>query len=164
MALSVVLTLWFLSGIVMMHWGYPSLDREDYLRRTPPLDATKISPSVSETLTRAEQPPVALTLTSFDDRPVYYEGAAMIYADDGSRQGAVDQAMMDRAATTWTGRPLNEATRTVVRDVDQWTLGDGMRSLMPLVKYSWSDGQQVYVDGNTADVVQYTTRASRLWA
>ena len=35
---------------------------------------------------------------------------------------------------------------------------------MPLQKYSCPDGQQVYVDGRTAVVVQYTTRASRFWS
>jgi len=33
-----------------------------------------------------------------------------------------------------------------------------------LFKYSWADGQQVYVNGNTGEVVQYTTTASRFWA
>jgi hypothetical protein len=34
----------------------------------------------------------------------------------------------------------------------------------PLFKYSWPDGQQAYVNGNTGEVVQYTTTASRFWA
>jgi hypothetical protein len=33
-----------------------------------------------------------------------------------------------------------------------------------MYKYSWPDGQQVYVNGTTAEVVQYTTTASRFWA
>ena len=46
--------------------------------------------------------------------------------------------------------------RATVDEVDQWTVGD-LRSRLPLIKYSWPDGQQVYVDGSTAEVVQYTT-------
>jgi hypothetical protein len=72
--------------------------------------------------------------------------------------------MVGRAAAAWAARPLSEATHSVVTDVDQWTLGDGLRESLPLEKYSWPDGQQVYVDGRTADVVQYTTRASRFWS
>ena len=35
-------------------------------------------------------------------------------------------------------------------------------TVRPLFKYSWPDGQQVYVNGNTGEVVQYTTTASRV--
>ncbi len=38
------------------------------------------------------------------------------------------------------------------------------RALAPLWKYSWPDGQQVYMSLVTGDVVQYTTTASRLGA
>ena len=80
----------------------------------------------------------------------------MVYADDGTAQRVVDEAMVDRAAATWAGRPLSEAKKESVEEVDQWTVG-GLRAQLPLNKYSWPDGQQVYVNGNTAEVVQYTT-------
>ena len=51
----------------------------------------------------------------------------------------------------------------MVEEVDQWTVG-ALRTVRPLFKYSWPDGQQVYVNGNTAEVAQYTTTASRFWA
>jgi hypothetical protein len=34
----------------------------------------------------------------------------------------------------------------------------------PLWKFSWSNGEQIYVSSVTGDVVQDTTRASRFWA
>src|SRR6185295_258090 len=83
---------------------------------------------------------------------------------DGSEAGEVDSAMIDRAAAAWVGRDVAEATKTSVEEPDQWTLSSDLRGLRPLFKYSWPDGQQIYVDGNTADVVQYTTTSSRLWA
>src|SRR5260221_185832 len=49
-------------------------------------------------------------------------------------------------------------------DVDQWTVQQSFRSLQPLWKYSWPDGQQVYVSEKSGEVVQYTTPASRLGA
>ena len=87
----------------------------------------------------------------------------MVYADDGTVQREVDKGMVDRAAARWAGRPLSEARKETVEEVDQWTVG-GLRAQLPLNKYSWSDGQQVYVNGSTAEVVQYTTTSSRLWA
>ena len=60
------------------------------------------------------------------------------------------------------GRP-SEAAKQAVEEVDQWTVG-ALGTVRPLFKYSWPDGQQVYVNGNTGEVVQYTTTASRFWA
>ena len=88
---------------------------------------------------------------------------SMIYADNGTMHQGVDAAMIDRAAAAWAARPLAEATKQAVEEVDQWTVG-GLRTVRPLFKYSWPDGQQVYVNGNTAEVAQYTTSRSRFWA
>ena len=116
-----------------------------------------------------------MRLGSFDGRPAYrFSGGAgrggaargagaMVFADDGEVLQVVDAGVMDRAAAAWAGRPAGEAAKRVVEDVDQWTVGS-LRTVRPLFKYSWPDGQQVYVNGNTGEVVQYTTTASRFWA
>ena len=161
-ALSMLLTMWFVSGIVMMYWSYPTLDRVDYLRHAPPIPASKITVSPAQAFKEGRPP--SFTLATQDGRPVYFAGSTTVFADDGSTPGPVTAAMVDRAAAAWAARPLSEATHSVVTDVDQWTIGDGLRGLLPLQKYTWPDGQQVYVDGRTADVVQYTTRASRFWS
>jgi hypothetical protein len=160
--LSMLLTMWFVSGIVMMYWSYPTLDRLDYLRHAPRIPGSAIRVSPAEAFTDGRPP--SFTLATQDGRPVYFAGSTTVFADDGRAPGPVTPAMVDRAAAAWAARPLREATHSVVTDVDQWTLGDGLRELLPLQKYSWPDGQQVYVDGRTADVVQYTTRASRFWS
>src|SRR5262249_43422091 len=56
-----------------------------------------------------------------------------------------------------------EATKVLIEEPDQWTVAGQLRN-RPLYKYSWSDGQQVYLNGTTGDVVQYTTFAKRLQA
>ena len=89
---------------------------------------------------------------------------ARVFADDGAEVGEVDAAMVDRAAARWAGRPAGEAQKVLVEEVDQWTVGGAGRGQRPLYKYSWPDGQQAYVSGVTADVVQYTTTSSRFWA
>lgn len=179
-ALSIIFLLWFVSGIVMMYWTFPGITERDRLQRAPTLESSlvRISPEDAYASLGREQPPAQVTLTSFDGRPVYRfssaggrgggggrgGAAATVYADDGSQPGYIDDATSDRAAAAWAGRPLSEATKISVEDVDQWTVAGGLRTLRPMYKYSWPDGQQVYVNGTTAEVVQYTTTASRLWA
>jgi hypothetical protein len=175
-ALSALFLLWFVSGIVMMYWTYPEVTPRDRLRRSPPLDHTSINLNGEEAaaVLGAELSPAQLRLTMFDGRPVYQLESggrrrgrggdpSMVYADDGRERELVDAGMMDRAAAQWSGRPVSEAAKQSIEDVDQWTVG-ALRTLRPLFKYSWPDGQQVYVNGRTAEVVQYTTTASRFWA
>ena len=165
-ALSVIFMLWFVSGIVMMYWTFPGVSAQDRLQRAPVLDPASVSLSAEEAFARVAPGEVMneVLLTSFDGRPVYLSGGTMVYADDGTEPGAVDDGMIDRAAVAWSGRPLGDATKESVDEVDQWTVSGELRRLRPLFKYSWPDGQQVYVNGATADVVQYTTTRSRTWA
>jgi hypothetical protein len=181
-ALSVIFLLWFVSGIVMMYWTFPAVTARDRLERALRLDASqiRITPEAAAAAAGQDASPGQIRLTSFDGRPVYRiaggggrggdggrgrgAGAAMVFADDGTQPAPVDDATVDRAAAHWAGRPLAEATKVSVEEVDQWTVGGGLRNLRPLYKYTWPDGQQIYVNGNNAEVVQYTTTASRFWA
>jgi PepSY-associated TM region len=170
-ALSLIFLLWFVSGIVMMYWTYPEVTADDRLQRAPVLDPTTIlvPPENAYAALGSGRSPRAVCLNSFDGRPVYrFDGGcgsgdgAMVYADDGTVP-RVDDAMIDRAAAAWTGLPVSEAVKESVEEVDQWTVGE-LRTVRPLYKYSWPDGQQLYVNGNTAEVAQFTTTASRFWA
>jgi hypothetical protein len=149
----------------MIYRTYPSVSFVDRLHHTESLDPASLRLTAEEAFARAgRQPPAFVILSTFDGRPAYMAGDTMIYADDGREPRAVDDAMIDRAAAVWTGLPVQTASKQRVVDVDQWTLAGELRELRPLYKYAWPDGQQVYVHGKTAEVVQYTTRASRFWA
>lgn len=178
-------------GIVMMYWGMPGVTGGDRLERLPALDATqiKLSPGEAYATLLRDQPPGSVTLSSFDGRPVYRfaggggggRGAAkggagnagrrggpgggqtIVYADDGTQQTKVDAAMIDRVAEAWAKLPLRQATKASMKEPDQWTVEGRLRTMRPLYKYSFDDGQQVYVSGD-AQVVQYTTSESRFWA
>jgi uncharacterized iron-regulated membrane protein len=182
-ALAALFAMWFVSGIVMMYWGFPGITAEDRLSRALTLEPgqIKLTPEDAYVALGREQPAASVRLTSFDGRPVYQfggggggrggggggrggGGASMVFADDGSVRGAADGALVDRAAASWAGLPIEDATKESVEEVDQWTVAGQLRNLRPMFKYTFSDGQQVYVNGNTADVVQYTTSASRFWA
>lgn len=175
-ALSLIFLLWFASGIVMMYWTFPAVSADDRLERLPTLEPERIIVSAEKAAAALglEDAPGPVRLTSFDGRPAYRFGGGrgggraggwiMVYADDGSVADRVDDGMIDRAAAAWAGQPVREAKKESVEEVDQWTVGGSLSNLRPLYKYSFPDGQQVYVNGNTAEVVQYTTTSSRFWA
>ena len=72
--------------------------------------------------------------------------------------------MVQRIAAAWTGQPVTSASVEEVTEVDQWTLQTRLGTLSPVFKYSWPNGEQVYVSQATGEVVQYTTTASRIGA
>jgi hypothetical protein len=100
----------------------------------------------------------------FDGRPAYSFGAeqSIVYADDGTRQKDFSPELNLRVASAWAGASAKEATVEEIREPDQWTVGDGLIEQLPLIKYSWPNGRQVYVSPITGQVVQYTTTASRV--
>ncbi len=186
-ALSLLFALWFCSGIVMMYWSFPGVSARDRLERAPVLDPATIKLSAEEAYAKLnrDEMPGQVALATFDGRPVYRFGGgnaggrgqggggrrgrgglggATVYADDGTLQQQVNDAMFDRVAAAWAKQPIETAKKESVTEVDQWTVAGQMRNLRALYKYSFNDGQQVYVSGRDAEVVQYTTTESRFWA
>ena len=166
-ALCVVFLLWFPSGIGMMYWTYPDVSRDDRLERSPALDASKVKLSPAEALKvlGVDDDSGAIRLNTFDGRPAYriggFGGQSIVYADTGEEQLAVPMDMVHRAAAAWTGQRVETATVEEMTDVDQWTVQTRLRDLQPLYKFSFPDGQQVYISANTGEVEQYTTTGSR---
>ena len=162
--------LWFTSGIVMMYWTYPQVSAADRLNHAPPLDPSKIRLSPQEAFARLQidEPVNEVRVVTFDGRPAYRfrfeRGESMIYADDGSATDDFPPEMTLRIASAWTGQPPGAASVEENTQEDQWTVSDEFRNLRPLLKYTWPDGEEVYVSTVTGDVVQYTTRVSRLGA
>lgn len=170
-ALCLLFLLWFPSGIGMMYWTFPSVSAADRLAHAPALDPSTINLSPIEAARRidAKVEPSQIRLNSVDGRPVYRinTGAGeprLIYADTGEARTTVTEWMRDRAAAAWVGQPIDRARREAVTSVDQWTVASGLRSIRPLDKYSWPNGDQVYVAGATGEVVQSTTTYSRVTA
>jgi len=162
--------LWFLSGIGMMYWPFPEVTAADQLARAAPLDASTIRLSPAEAAARADIDPIGadVRLRTFDGRPVYRfvdrGRLVVVRADTGDGRTAVSQPTLDRIASTWTGQPATAADVQTMTDVDQWTVQASARRLLPLIRYSWPNGEVVYLDEDTGEVAQYTTTASRLRA
>src|SRR5437879_5337655 len=162
---------WFASGMVMMYWQYPQVSTDDRLSRAPALDASRIHVSPPQAYARlgADGAPAGSQLVTFDGRPAYrfrfgLGDLSIVYADDGQIQEDFPADLTLRIASAWTGQPPSATKEEDNTEEDQWTVSEEFAELRPLRKYSWPDGQQVYISTVTGDVVQYTTRASRLAA
>ncbi len=177
-ALSILFMLWFCSGIVMMYWSFPGITREDRLKRAPVLNPAqiKLTPEEAWASLHRETRPGGVRLASFDGRPVYRFSAsagggrgrrggrggadqAMVFADDGSVPGKVDAALIEAGlrrhgqGSPWQRQRRRERAGGRLSG----RLAASFCTLRPLFKYSFADGQQVYVSGRDAEVVQYTT-------
>jgi hypothetical protein len=104
----------------------------------------------------------------FDGRPAYWfrlgKARAWVYADNGQTQTKFPPDLNLRTAAAWTGQPAAKAKTVPLTEEDQWTVGGVYYNYEPITKYSWPDGEEVYIPAATGEVVQYTTRASRILA
>ena len=167
--LCLLFLLWFPSGFVMMYWDYPSVRPADRLAHQTALDPAAIRFSPAEAAAKAEiEAPGSVRLTTFAGRPIYRFGgrgdSAVVYADTGEEQIEVTQDDVAKIAQMWSGQSVKSARVEPVEIADQWTLQNRIPDLQPLWKFSWPDGQQLYVSEGVGDVIQYTTKASRLAA
>jgi hypothetical protein len=171
LTLCLLFVLWFASGIVMIYWGFPEISSDQRLTQAQSLAPASIRIPPEAAYQRLQLPgqPGAVRLAMLDGRPAYRfrtrRSQSIVYADSGELLTAIPQDMALRIAAKWAGRSAQEASfNGPLRDADQWTVSGEFRALRPLLKFSWPDGQQVYVSAVTGEVVQYTTRESRLAA
>jgi len=160
---------WFLSGIFMMYFDFPEVKDADRLERAEALVPARVSLTAAEAWAKLQLQgtPDAVTLSMFDSRPAYRfrlgRLQTVVYADNGESQTKFPAGLNLRTAASWTGQPTSAAKVRRITEVDQWTVGGVFRN-GPLTKYSWADGEEVYVSSATGWVVQYTTRSTRLGA
>jgi hypothetical protein len=161
---------WFVSGIFMMYWSYPEVTTADRLDHAPLLRPADVLLSPAEAFRKAgfEDSPDGLRLLSFDGRPAYEfrvgRGTALIYADTGEQQDFFPPELNLRTAAAWAGQSPESARVETVEQPDQWTLQGPVLRQLPLQKYTFPDGQQVYLSEDTGQVVQYTTTATRIYS
>lgn len=169
-AFCLLFSWWFVSGIFMMYFDYPEIKESDRLARAQPLDAERVRLSPEEAWKRLRTPgaPDEVTLSMFDGRPAYWFQLARariaVYADNGEVQKEFPPELNLRTAAAWAGQPAAAARAEIIAAPDQWTVGGIYNRAAKLTKYSWPGGEQVYISERTGQVVQYTTRASRLGA
>jgi hypothetical protein len=162
--------MWFASGIVLMYCDYPLVHAEERLARAAVLDGSRIqlSPEQAFAKLEASEAPDRVWITMLDARPVYRFGfgsdEVIVYADNGEMLDSVSREMGWRIAAAWTGRQQSDARVSEPSEVDQWTVYPGIWRGQPLWKYSWANGEEVYVSQESGEVVQYMTRGARIGA
>jgi hypothetical protein len=157
-----------------MYHEYPGVTEADRLAREPALDPSRVALSPAEAYARlaTNGTPDHARLMTFHGRPAYRfradSVASTVYADNGETQDDFSREFCLEVAAAWTGRLLDDAIVEAQTMPDQWTVSSEFAAVRPLLKFSWPDGdgvgEEVYVSQVTGEVVQYTTRKTRMWA
>lgn len=167
----ILFAAWFLSGIVMMYWRFPRVEIEERLSRASKVDASQIhiGPDTALAALHTTAKPSQIRLSVVDSRPAYHfafgRQTKFVFADDGTAPDGVSREMALRIASDWTGLASKDASfEGLVTVDDQWTVYSSVRPYGPFWKFAWPGGQEVYVSKPSGEVVQHTTRGSRIGA
>jgi hypothetical protein len=169
-AFCLLFSWWFISGIFMMYFDYPEITERDRLAHAEPLVASQVELSPLEAWAQLKTPagPDEVMVETYDGRPAYWfrigGSQKIVYADNGEVQQKLTSGLKLRTAARWTAQPAAAARVETPTAVDQWTVGGVYRNYKPLTKYSWPNGDEVYVSDVRGQVVQFTTRLSRVGA
>jgi hypothetical protein len=173
-ALSLLIIMWFASGIVMIYaGGMPRLSPQARLDRLPALDLEKVKLSPTDAVARVtadldaapRRRGPSVRLLTVIDRPAYRVGGETVFADTGDVLDGVSLPEARTIVAKFTGVPEPRVRHLgTVEEVDQWTLGLGR--IFPLEKFAVDDsaGTHVYLQPANGDIVLLTTRKSRLMA
>jgi len=152
-----------------MYCDYPSVSEESRLQHLAPLDRAKLAVTPEMAGEKAGvSAPDEVKLSSILSRPVYRfrsgRRIAVVYADSGEVFRGFQESQAREVAAAWVHLLTSDAkleTRQVSEN-DQWTVQQHYQAYRPLWKFAWPTGEAAYVSDVTGEVVQYTTRGSRL--
>ena len=172
-AISLLVVVWFGSGIVMMYaGGMPTVAPETRLDRIGEIDTSRVQLSLTEAAGKVGFDASAgwgggrVTLVSLMDRPAYrFGGEATVFADTGELLENVSLEQAQTIAARFAQVPADKVSHVAtLTQVDQWTLNQ--QRAMPLHKFAADDGlgTELYVQASSGDVTMLTTSRQRLFA
>jgi uncharacterized iron-regulated membrane protein len=175
-----VMTLWCLSGFVMMYVDYPRLLPAEQLRGLSPLRLPDVRDFAAIDLP-ANTRLSSATLEMMSNRPVLRIRPALDTSLPIARMRAMpagyDLAAGQEIATLSLAQALvigtafghnigiaGSASTATETAIDQWTV-QTFRGHQPLYRIDYADpaGSTAYVAGTSGEVVQQTTRFERFW-
>jgi uncharacterized iron-regulated membrane protein len=165
-ALSLMFVMWFVTGIGMIYSrGMPRLTPQVRLTRLAPVNLSSVKLSPAEAAERAgvEAPSGRVTLVSVLDRPIYRFGNSTVFADTGEPMSVIDADTSVRIGARFMGLPAEKVHfDREITEPDQWTLT--LVRQLPLYKLTVDDSRhtELYLSPDLGEVVQVTTRGSRL--
>ena len=162
-ALALVMSLWALSGFVLMYVAYPETSAEERYAGLAPLDLTECC--AVDSLWQGELEAAAVEMVA--GRPVLrWIGAnGPVLSGLAGTTALVDAREAREIARTHMRQAFGTSPEVSVAEieVDQWTLQQ--QRYAPLYRASFADerGTVLYVSGRTGEVVQDTHRTERFW-
>lgn len=163
-ALALLMSLWALSGFVLMYVAYPETTAAERVSGLDPLELT----ACCEAVVAPEGPVDSAVVEMLLGRPVLRTigpDGPVVTALDGAAAPILGEHEAGRIAQTHMRRAFGAAPQVRVApvDVDQWTLQQ--RRYAPLYKATLADerGSVLYVSGLSGEVVQDTHRSERFW-
>jgi uncharacterized iron-regulated membrane protein len=161
-AVSLLVVMWFVSGIVMMYaGGLPRLSPEMRLERAEPIDLAKVHLTPLDAATKASSDETA-TLVTLLGRPAYRFASAVVFADNGEMPEQFTTEQARAIAGSFLNVPVEKVRYLeTLEDLDQWTLQVRDR---PLYKFAAEDGvgSEIYIQPFTGAISGYTTSKTRL--
>jgi hypothetical protein len=166
-AVGLLMSMWCVSGLVMMYVSYPAIGEAQRTARLAPL--------TWDTCCRVPAGPLADIDTAHSFRIEMLAGHPVLELEEGpagiSRVDLTSGTMLIGVAPAQ-GRSVAQAyagahdLRLLGRvDCDQWTLEDISPEERPLYRFAVADPEhtQIYVSMQTGRAVQLTTRSQRFW-
>lgn len=168
-ALGLIVSIWCVSGIVMMYVAYPELTESDEVSALQELDLTACCrlPDITQLGERAVD---GVSIEMLAGHPVLRlrHGADQQYWDlkTGEQLGAVDDRRAREISLHHAAQIGVERFRydgAIMRD--QWTVYGAYDPHRPLFRFTGSDaaGTQWYVSSATGEIIQSTTAGQRFW-
>ena len=160
---------WFLSGIVMMYAGMPSLTPEERLMRLPVLDLSSARVAPAEAARGAGLSLQRVLVGMLGDRPVYRFSAGgqwtTVFADSGEVLESLSvKKALEIARHFAPAHATSVSYDARLTDPDQWTLQS--LAFMPMHRIGLDDADDtfLYVSERTGEPVMKTTGSGRRWA
>ena len=170
-----LVAMWFLSGVVMMYVGFPSLTRAERLAALPELEQDKLRFGPADLLQRLDPSQIIeeLRLTSVLGRPAWLlrtgDGTRYgLFADTGAMIGEIDAEDAVHASRVYarsTGLPPTRPVHQALLHMDQWSVSSSLHPHRPLHSVALNDpaGTELYVSSATGEVVRDTSALERGW-
>ena len=166
--LSILFLMWFLSGMVMMYHGYPSVtdgQRTQHSGRIMPssVGADYPLPLVSDSAACS-----AISLERAGSvclwRVASSDGERVVDASDGNEIHGLSAEQLSEAASRWSAAPPQLID--TLSQIDVWLIGAMPFKEYPIYHYGFADGRatELYLSSRTGQVLQLTDRESRFWA
>ena len=168
--MGLLMTLWCLSGVVMMYVGYPELSDAQRLKALSPIDWARCCDAAGAG--REDADPVdGFRIESLGQTPVLRLSLGMgrvrtVDLTTGRAIEAIDPAQAKTLAAGLGERlGIGAPARVETIDTDQWTVSGEYSRHRPLYRAAFADrgGTTLYLSSVTGELVQETTRAQRAW-